>query len=89
MEFSFIKRLFLLGVLIVIYKTGFSQIINGRLSNLQNSEIRLEVFSGFKSYLIGRAQTDEKGNFTIPFSKEHYGVAYLFSNDYKPFFIIL
>jgi thiol-disulfide isomerase/thioredoxin len=89
MEFSFIKRLFLLGVLIVFYKTGFSQIINGRLSNLQNSEIRLEVFSGFKSYLIGRAQTDEKGNFTIPFSKEHYGVAYLISNDNKPFFIIL
>jgi thiol-disulfide isomerase/thioredoxin len=66
-----------------------SQLIKGNLAELKNSEIKLEGFKGLKSYLIGRAQIDEKGNFTIPFSKEHYGVAYLISNDNKPFFIIL
>ena len=89
MDFFFIIRLFLLGFLFVFYKTGCSQIINGYLSNFTNSEIRLEGFRGLKSYVISKTQTDGKGNFTIPFSKENYGVAYLISDDNKPFFFIL
>lgn len=67
----------------------FSQSISGRIDQLSNKEIKLEGFRGLKNFSINSTQTDEKGNFTIPFSKEHYGVAYLISNDNKPFFIIL
>ena len=82
---KYILALFLSFTFQVIY----SQSISGNLSELKLIEIRLEGFRGLKSYVISKTQTDGKGNFTIPFSKDHYGVAYLISNDNKPFFIIL
>lgn len=82
------KNIFAL-LLSLTFQSFYSQSISGNLSELKLSEIRLEGFRGLKSYVISKTQTDEKGNFTIPFSKENFGVAYLMSNENKPFFIIL
>jgi thiol-disulfide isomerase/thioredoxin len=73
----------------IICSSLFSQTISGKINQLSNKELKLEGFRGLKNYSINSTQTDKKGNFTIPFSKEHYGVAYLITNDNKPFFVIL
>jgi len=67
----------------------FAQSILGSLSHMANQEIKLEGFAGLKSYSISSTKIDEKGNFSLNYSKEDYGVGYLISADKKPLFVIL
>ena len=67
----------------------FSQSISGNFSQLINQPIKVEGFSGLKTYAISSTTTDEKGNFTLSYSKSDYGMGYLMSSDNKPLFIIL
>jgi thiol-disulfide isomerase/thioredoxin len=66
-----------------------AQSITGNLSLLANQEIKLEGFSGLKTYPISAATIDDKGNFQLSYNKADYGVGYLMSSDEKPLFVIL
>lgn len=66
-----------------------AQSITGNLTQLDGQEIRLEGFSGLKTYPIASATIDEKGNFKLTYSKSDYGVGYVMSADDKPLFVIL
>ncbi len=66
-----------------------AQSITGSLSLLSNQQIKLEGFSGLKTYSISTTTIDEQGNFKLSYSKEDIGVAYLISADEKPLFVIL
>ena len=68
---------------------SFAQTISGNLKLLANQEIKLEGFSGLKTYPISNSKIDEKGNFKLSYSKTDYGVGYLMSADEKPLFVIL
>jgi thiol-disulfide isomerase/thioredoxin len=84
-----LEKISFLMSMTILCSSLFSQTISGKIDQLSNKELKLEGFRGLKNYSINSTQTDEKGNYTIPFSKEHYGVAYLITNDNKPFFVIL
>ncbi|WP_396162177.1 TlpA family protein disulfide reductase [Flavobacterium sp.] len=80
--------------IIIIYCLFFigessAQTITGNFSSIALQKIRLEGFSGLKTYVVSSSTTDEKGNFTLSYSKSDYGVGYLISSDNKPLFIIL
>ena len=66
-----------------------AQTISGNLSLLVNQPIKLEGFNGFKTYSIANTNIDEKGNFSLSYSKADEGVGYLMSADNKPLFVIL
>ena len=67
----------------------FAQTITGNLSLLAKQQIKLEGFSGLKTYPISNAIIDDKGNFQLTYTKADYGVGYLLSSDKKPLFVIL
>lgn len=66
-----------------------AQFITGNLSLLSNQQIKLEGFTGLKTYAISNATADEKGNFKLSYTKEDFGVAYLISSDKKPLLVVL
>ena len=77
-------------LLTIICSTFLSaQTISGNMSLLANQPIKLESFNGLKTYLIGSAKIDERGNFKLTYSKEDQGVGYLMSADEKSLFVIL
>jgi thiol-disulfide isomerase/thioredoxin len=67
----------------------FSQNISGNFSQLNNQPIKVEGFSGLKTYAISSTITDEKGNFKLNYLKSDFGVGYLIASDNKPLFILL
>ncbi len=66
-----------------------TQTISGNLSLLSHQSIKLVGFQGLKTYPISEVTCDNMGNFTLPYTKEDYGVGYLISVDNKPLFVIL
>jgi hypothetical protein len=66
-----------------------AQTISSTFSQLINQPIKLEGFTGLKTYTISSTTSDENGNFYINYSKADYGVGYLISSDNKPLFVIL
>ena len=81
---------FRLFVIFLFICDGISaQTITGTFSKLPNQEIKLEGFTGLKTNAISATTTDEKGNFSLKYSKTDYGVGYLMASDNKPFFVIL
>jgi thiol-disulfide isomerase/thioredoxin len=67
-----------------------SQNIKGNFLNLPYQTIRLEGFNGLNTYPISSTTTDEKGRFTLNYSKSDYGVGYLISSEVnKSLFLIL
>ena len=68
---------------------SFSQSISGNLSLLAKQEIKLEGFSGLKTYPISSSIIDDNGNFKLTYSKTDYGVGYLKSADEKSLFVML
>ena len=74
-------------LLSVFFSCDFNaQSITGNFSLLSNQQIKLEGFSGLKTYPISTASIDGKGNFKLSYAKEDFGVAYLISSDEKPLF---
>jgi thiol-disulfide isomerase/thioredoxin len=78
-------------LLLILFYNAFlnAQSITGNLTQLINQPIKLEGFSGLKTYPISSVTIDEKGNFKLTYSKADYGVGYLMSADEKPLFVIL
>jgi peroxiredoxin len=88
------KRLYMYKPLVVIISILLSckseaQSIGGKLTLLANHEIRLEGFSGLKTYPISNTVIDENGKFLLKYIKADYGVGYLISADNKAFFVVL
>ena len=81
------NTLLLCFVLLTI--SSFSQSISGNLKLLTNQEIKLEGFSGLKTYPISSTKIDENGHFKLTYSKVDYGVGYLKSVNEKPLYVIL
>ena len=79
----------LLICFLLLTSSSFAQTISGNLKLLANQEIKLDGFSGLKTYPISNSKIDEKGNFKLSYSKLDYGVGYLLSADEKPLFVIL
>ena len=81
----------ILALVPFVFYTGLltAQSITGNLTQLGGQEIRLEGFSGLKTYPISSVTMDEKGNFSLTYTKSDYGVGYLMSADDKPLFVIL
>jgi thiol-disulfide isomerase/thioredoxin len=83
------NQVFLLSTLLTIYCGGFAQFINGKLNLLQGEQISLMGFEGFKTYTISSTMIDANGNFSLSYSNNDIGAAYLISSDEKAFLIIL
>ena len=73
----------------LIAHLSIAQSITGRFTHLDKQEIKLEGFTGLKTYAISNATADEKGNFKLSYTKEDFGVAYLISSDKKPLLVVL
>jgi thiol-disulfide isomerase/thioredoxin len=81
----------LTALVISLFCSAFlnAQSIRGNLSKLIKQPIKLEGFDGLKTYPISSSTIDEKGNFSLTYTKSDYGVGYLMSADDKPLFVIL
>ena len=66
-----------------------AQSIKGQFLKLPNQTIKLEGFSGLKTYTISTTITDGKGNFTLNYSNNDYGIGFLIGSDNKPLFVVL
>ncbi len=76
--------------LLFIYVCTYSQnTITGIFTGLANQQIILVCFSGLNTYVIDSTQANEKGEFSLKFSKKDYGMAYLLSEDEKSFVVII
>lgn len=68
----------------------FAQSVNGQFSEMKNQEIRLEVFNGFETQQVGKATTDETGNFTLNYKvTTNQGMGYLIASENKPYILSL
>lgn len=63
--------------------------ITGTFPQNANQTVRLEGFNGFDTYVIATTKSDEKGNFTLEYLPNDYGMGYLISADEKPFILVL
>ena len=80
----------ILCVLILLLSGNLiAQSVSGTLSLLKNQPIRLEGFSGLKTYLIASDSTDQEGHFRLGYSSSDVGVGFLKSADDKPMIVIL
>ncbi len=83
-----IKSLTFLFCLLIAH-LSIAQSITGRFTQIAKQEIKLEGFTGLKTYAISNATADEKGNFKLSYTKEDFGVAYLISSEKKPLLVVL
>jgi thiol-disulfide isomerase/thioredoxin len=68
---------------------SIAQTISGTFPSLANQTLSLEGTKGFDTYSIGTAKADEKGRFSLSYSPQDYGIAFLSGEDQKPFVVIL
>jgi thiol-disulfide isomerase/thioredoxin len=83
-------KYFAISLFSILFHHAYSQpAITGTFTLPAGSEVRLEGFNGFDTYLIAAAQTDNKGKFSLVYTEQDYGMGYLMAEDNKPFFVIL
>ena len=84
------KKIVIINILLLVYAFGYSQnTITGTFPYLANQQIKLAGYNGFNTYTIDTAKADEKGSFTLNYSKNNYGMAYLTAEDNKQFLLVL
>ena len=66
-----------------------AQTLLGTFAAQANQTVTLEGSKGLDTYSIGSTKADEKGQFTLSYTGEDYGVAFLSGEDKKPFVVIL
>ena len=69
--------------------SSIAQTLSGTFPAQANQTITLEGAKGLATYSIGSTKADEKGQFSLSYSGEDYGVAFLSGEDKKPFVVIL
>ena len=83
------RSLVLLCCLFLALGSSIAQTISGTFPSLANQTLTLEGTKGFDTYSIGTAKADEKGQFSLSYSPQDYGIAFLSGEDNKPFVVIL
>lgn len=85
----YMKQLLFIVFVFCFFDGMLAQSISGNFSKSPKKEIILEGFTGLKTYSISTTTTDEKGNFSLKYSKTDFGVGYLMEKESKPLFVIL
>ena len=83
------RSLILLYCLFLGIGSSISQTVSGTFPSLANQTIHLEGAKGLDTYTISSLKADEKGQFSLSYSPEDYGVAFLSGEDKKSFVVIL
>lgn len=84
------KRSAILGYILIFgCFQSIAQTISGTFPSLANQTLSLEGTKGFDTYSIGTVKADEKGQFSLSYSPQDYGIAFLSGEDQKPFVVIL
>lgn len=83
------RKLLLLCCLFLGMGSLLAQTLTGTFPAMANQALALEGAAGFGSYPIATARVDAKGQFSLSFSTNDYGVAYLMGPDRQPFVVIL
>lgn len=63
--------------------------LTGSFSALANQTIRMVGFNGFDIYPIDSVKASAEGAFSLNYTLQDYGMAYLASTDNKPFIVVL
>ncbi len=66
-----------------------AQTLSGTFPAQANQTITLEGAKGLDTYSIGSTKADEKGQFTLSYAADDYGIAFLSGEDKQPFVVIL
>lgn len=82
-------NLILILILNILVNIAFGQTISGNLSQMTQTDLKLEGFIGIKSYTISSTNIDSNGNFILKYSNENFGIGYLITTERKPIFLIL
>lgn len=72
-----------------VISTWSQNTVTGTFKDLANQQIQLIGYNGFDTYPIDSTQANDKGKFSLSFSKEDNGIAYLLSQNEKSFVVIL
>jgi thiol-disulfide isomerase/thioredoxin len=83
------RSLFLLFSIFFVVVSARAQTLSGIFPVQANQTITLEGAKGLDTYLIGSTKANEKGQFTLSYAGQDYGVAFLSGEDKKPFVVIL
>lgn len=84
------KKTIIIYLSLFIGIVAYSQCtITGSFSQLANQTIKLVGFKGLNNYPIYSVKASDKGDFTIRFSNNNFGMGYLSANDNKPFIVVL
>ncbi len=83
------RSLFLLCSVFFAGVSAMAQTLSGTFPSLANQIITLDGAKGLDTYSIGSTKADEKGQFTLSYAIEDYGVAFLAGEDKQPFVVIL
>ncbi|HZJ74193.1 MAG TPA: thioredoxin-like domain-containing protein [Perlabentimonas sp.] len=80
------------AILILLLTCGFAysqNTITSHFSGLVNQQIKLVGFNAFETYTIDSTQANAKGEFSLKFTQNDYGMGYLTAEDGKSFIVIL
>ena len=83
------KKSILLLLLWIVCSEVQAQTLSGVFPPISGQLLTLEGTKGFDTYSIGSAKADEKGQFSLSYSPQDYGIAFLSGEDKKPFVVIL
>lgn len=84
------KFLSLLSIAISLSAVSYPQnSVTGTITSHAGQQIKLAGFDGFNIYEIDSMKVSSKGNFTLSFNKNDYGMGYLVTEENKPFIVIL
>ena len=83
------KIIITLTHLLIVTLVWSQNTVTGIFTELANTQIKLVGNNGFETYAIDSTQANEKGEFSLSFGIEDYGMGYLLSENNKSFVVIL
>src|SRR5574344_2207622 len=83
------KIIITLTHLLIVTLVWSQNTVTGIFTELANTQIKLVGNNGFETYAIDSTQANEKGEFSLSFGIEDYGMGYLLSENNKSIVVIL
>src|SRR5574344_808261 len=83
------KIIITLTHLLIVTLVWSQNTVTGIFTELANKQIKLVGNNGFETYAIDSTQANEKGEFSLSFGIEDYGMGYLLSENNKSLVVIL